>query len=267
MADDPGEPWGRTVAGEAVLDIPVEDALRNCGLPSVPIAHGVDRLVEVDLQQVGKAFSRGAIRTYYRIPEGVLACQPHGPLGIKIQFGIGTRRLLLRTAAEAGLQGQCVSVPGGNLREYSLARDRFYHQLVAQGFAPKIFGAAVAVFQATPAVSTGTLELHSVPPGSYTVDMFFATLLGTPLQADNILRHIFPAKEAAWEDQTLAMQLWAALDNEVCTLRCVLTTLVVEHVQGRQMHSLPWFVNLPNVRAWFGLAVCKAWTMPRGLSH
>ena len=59
MADDPGAPWGRTVAGEAVLDIPVEDALRNCGLPSVPIAHGVDRLVEVDLQQVGKASAAG----------------------------------------------------------------------------------------------------------------------------------------------------------------------------------------------------------------
>ena len=58
MADGPGAPWGRTVAGEAVLDIPVEDALRNCGLPSVPIAHGVDRLVEVDLQQVGKALTR-----------------------------------------------------------------------------------------------------------------------------------------------------------------------------------------------------------------
>ena len=59
MADDPGAPWGHTVAGEAVLDITVEDALRTCGLPSVPIAHGVDRLVEVDLQQVGKASAVG----------------------------------------------------------------------------------------------------------------------------------------------------------------------------------------------------------------
>ena len=188
-----GQPHGATVAGVA---LPPEQPAKfmktlqkTHGLFTVPVLmQSVSKTEENDLQsyllqvrgevqqvpfdRCGEAKSQGAIRAYYLLPAmDATASGQTEPLGLKISFGLGTRVLKVPDSSHQAYATACMTVAGGNLREYRLSHLPAFPLFVRQRLLPKIHGLVIWVLGdlAPACYSFSDSEIHTgeVPAGCY----------------------------------------------------------------------------------------------------
>ena len=130
------------------------------------------KVQQVPLARCGEAKSQGAIRAYYRLPAmDAKASGQTEPLGLKISFGLGTRVLKVPDSSHQAYATACMTVAGGNLREFRLSHLPAFPKFLDHNLLPKIHGLVIWVLgDLAPArYSFSDSEIHTgeVPAGCY----------------------------------------------------------------------------------------------------
>ena len=187
-----GQPHGGTVAGEALPPDPpaqfIEKLRRQYKLTAVPVLmQSAIKTREHDLHSYLQKLRRrvlwvrfdrllpmlpGAIRAYYRLPsmDATTSGQTEA-LGLKIAVGLGTRVLQVPNASQQAYATSCLTVAGGNLREYRLSHLPTFPRFVDQRLLPNIYGLVIWVLQplAPASYSFSDVEMRTgkVSAGTY----------------------------------------------------------------------------------------------------
>ena len=164
-----GQPYGATVAGEAVPPKYPEEFIQEqqgrLELRAVPVLmqsacktqeDNLERYLQelrgevrlVPFEKLGKACNQGAIRAYYRLPAdfATMAGQTV-ELGVKIAVGLGTRVLQVPNASQQAYANSCRTVAGGNFREYRLSHLSAFGRFVDKRLLPEIHGLVIWVLE------------------------------------------------------------------------------------------------------------------------
>ena len=130
------------------------------------------KVQQVPLARCGEAKSQGAIRAYYLVPAmDATASGETEPLGMKISFGLGTRVLKVPDSSHQAYATACMTVAGGNFREFRLSHLPAFPKFLDHNLLPKTYGLVIWVLSdlapACYAFSDSEIHTGEVPAGCY----------------------------------------------------------------------------------------------------
>ena len=138
----------------------------------------------VPFDSCGEAKSQGSIRAYYRLPamDATASGETAPPKGMKISFGLGTRVLKVPDSSHQAYATACMTVAGGNFREYRLSHLPAFPRFLDHNLLPNIHGLVIWVLSdlAPASYSFSDSEMHTgeVSAGWYDFIGFVAAFFG-----------------------------------------------------------------------------------------